>query len=248
MITTIEVKAHLRDVLELGGGTTNVLVLGSCRTVPYLNYLTRCNRMVAENYRIFAIEPNNWHWNENGAEVDIEEELKKLENDDRILSVIQSADIFIHEHYANFRMFNTNKDSFPNIYEFGMMPDVDIAIPNFHNHFILENDFKDFGELPEDYISRGEAEIEKFCGVCELSSFPEFAHHFRNTWRETRYFWRPNHVSAEFTRYIFELMNEKFLKLNLPDNYWTHDALDDLFREPHTSVTQRDRDGYRLLW
>ncbi len=249
MITTIEIKQHLKDVLEIGSGNVNILILGSCRTVPYLNYLDRYNRLSSEPYKIFIIEPNNYHWNVHDQPVNLEEVLTKLETDERILDVLSRTNIFIHEHYANFGMFNTSKDSEKNIYQFGIKPDIDIAIPNFHNHFILEKDYESVDQpTPDNYIERGETEIEKFCSVCELSSFPEMAEYFRENWRSIRFFWRPNHTSAAFSMYIFRRMNSRFLHLTLTDDFLKQIAREDLFCQPCTRVTQRDKEGYRLTW
>lgn len=250
MITTIDIKARLRDVFEIGSGDKNILILGSCRTVAYLNYLDRWNRSwMPAPFRIFAIEPNNYHWDEHGHTANIQEELTKLETSERILSILKSTAIFIHEHYANFQMFNTSRDSEKNIYQFGMNAPIDISIPNFHDRFVLFNDYADCGVVaPDNYIGRGEEAISGFCEVCKLSSFPEMADYFRDNWRTTRFFWRPNHTSAAFTLYIFRLMNEKFLNLQLTNEFWAGAEQEDLFRNPNTQVTQRDIEGYKLLW
>lgn len=250
MITTVTIKQKLREVFEVGSGPTNILVLGSCRCVPYINYLDRYNKMSGEPFRIYAIEPNNYHWDEYDNPLNIEEELAKLETDKRVLGIITSTNIFIHEYYANFGMFNTGLYMPKNIYQFGMKPDIDILIPNFHDRFLLFNDYADCGIVaPEDYISKGEEAVQGFLQVCRMSSFPEMDDHFAANWRLHRFFWRPNHVSATFTTYIFNLMNEKFLHLPLTyDKFWSEANREDLFKEPHTQVVQRDIEGYHLKW
>ncbi len=249
MITTVTIKRKLREVFEIGSGPTNILILGSCRTVAYLNYLDRYNRSAGEPFKIYAIEPNNYHWDEHERDVLIENALQDLETNERILSIIASTNIFIHEYYANFGMFNTGLYMPKNIYQFGMKPDMDILIPNFHDRFILFNDYADCGIVaPDDYIAKGEEAVEEFCKVCRMSNFPEMDDIFRENWRAIRYFWRPNHVSALFTISIFELMNEKFLKLPLTTEFWKGARQEDLFKEPHTQVTQHDIEGYHLKW
>ncbi len=249
MITTVTIKQKLREVFEVGSGPTNILVLGSCRCVPYINYLDRYNRSAGEPFKIYAIEPNNYHWDEHDNPANFEEELVMLQADPRVLSIIKSTNIFIHEYYANFGMFNTGLYMPKNIYQFGIKPDMDISIPNFHDRFILFNDYADCGIVaPEDYIAKGEEAVEGFCEVCRMSSFPEFDNYFREKWRQVRFFWRPNHISAAFSLYIFMLMNNKFLKLPLTHEFWQAAAGEDLFKEPHTQVTQRDIEGYKLTW
>lgn len=249
MITTIEIKQHRDDVFESGSGKINILIVGSCRCVAYLNYLIRYNQLNSEPFKIYFIEPNNWSWDANDNPVDRDDAIRNLETNERILSVIHSADVFIHEFYESYGMFNTSKNSEKRIYDFGMTPVADILIPNFHDRFILEKDYESVGQpTPDDYIQRGEKAVEGFCDVCRMSSFPEFADVFRDTWREVRYFWRPNHISGAFSMYIFRRMNSKFLNLTLSNAFMEGAKQEDLFRDPHTNVTQRDIDGYGLKW
>ena len=234
MIDTIQTKAQqlTRGYFQSGTGEKEILIIGSCRTVPILNYLVNGND---GSLTIRRIDPCDWAFD--GYD------LTTIETDQRVLDVIESCDIFIHEYLINYGMFNTANYG-KSIYQYGMKAPVNISIPNFNDHLILENDYVAYGAaIPDDYIEKGEAEIEKFCSHCDISSFPEFTQVFRDTWRSIRYFWRPNHVSAAFTKAIFKLMNEKFLHLPIGDV-----TDEDLFKEPHTSVTQRDREGYKLLW
>lgn len=238
MINTIDAKlAQLRDgYYQSGTGPKEILILGSCRTLAYLSYLSDWNKGTNE-LTIRRIDPCDWAVS--GVKIE------SLENDERILSVLRSCDIFIHEYLVNWGMFNTALMTGKNIYDFGMKPEVNIAIPNFNDHLILENDWIDYGaaRTPDDYIARGNEQIEKFCAHTELSSIPEFAQTFRDTWRNIRYFWRPNHISAAFSKAIFKLMNDNFLHLPIGDV-----TNEDLFATPHTQVTQRDVDGYGLEW
>jgi hypothetical protein len=244
MISTIESKQQqlINGFFQRGTGSENILVVGSCRTLAYLSYLIRYNETIGNNrFTIRRIDPCDWTV-ENVP-------LEPLEKDERILSAIQDVDIFIHEHLSSYGLVNTDRNAENNIYQHGMSAPVDIAIPNFHDHLILENDYAAWGApCPDDYIQRGEDEVEKFCKVCEMSSFPEFGKRFKDTWRKIRYFWRPNHVSAKFTTYIFSAMNYFFLKLPLTDEFWNAARQEDLFKNPHTEVSQRDREGYGISW
>lgn len=249
MITTIDIKAHRDDVFQVGSGKTKILIVGSCRATAYLNYLNRYNQMNGEPFTINFIEPNDWSWSANDVPQDRDAAISALETNERILSVIRGADIFIHEYYASYGMFNCDKEQPNNIYRFGMNPNVDVLVPNFHDHFILEKDYESVGQpTPDDYIERGYDEIAKFCNVCKKSSFPEFADVFAGTWKVVRYFWRPNHVSSAFTLFIFRRMNSRFLNLNLSDAFMQGAKSEDLFKEPHTEVTRRDVEGYGLKW
>src|SRR4029077_13131091 len=100
MITTIETKdEQLRNgYFQRGTGPTEILILGSCRTLPYLSYLIRWNESGGNNqFTIRRIDPCDW----TVSGVDI----NSLETDERILSVLRSTRIFIHEHLESYGMF-----------------------------------------------------------------------------------------------------------------------------------------------
>lgn len=175
--------------------------------------------------------------------------VEQYEDKPVLLDMIRRCKWFIKEHTVNYGFLNTSKDCEKNIYQFGMKPELDILVPSWNDHFILENDWIDCGmPTPPDYVEKGNAEIEKFCGICGLSSFPEMAQYFRDNWKTTRFFWRPNHTSSAFTMYVFKQMVDRFLQLNLDGAFWGEAAQEDLFINPHTHVTQRDRDSYGITW
>lgn len=243
MISTTESKQQqlINGYFQTGSGSEEILILGSCRTLAYLSYLKRWNDTNGDRFTIRRIDPCDW--NIENIDIDV------CSRDERIQRVIATTNIFIHEHLESYAMFNTSKESPQNIYQLGMNPDLDISIPNFHDRFALENDWIDCGlQTPVDYIEQGEIAMAGFCDVCAKSSFPEMGDYFREMWRSIRFFWRPNHVSAPFTMYIFRRMNSRFLHLKLTDEFLELAKQEDLFREPHTQVTQRDREGYKLLW
>lgn len=242
MIGTIESKEQqlINGYFQTGTGPQEILILGSCRTLAFLSYLKRWNDK-ENQFTIRRIDPCDWAV----SGVDI----TSLETDERILSVFKSTSIFIHEYLENYGMCNTSREAEKNVYKFGMRPLIDISIPNWHDRMILANDYIDYGALtPEGYVAIGESEVESFCNLCALTSFPEMGDYFRNNWRTTRFFWRPNHTSAAFTLYIFGRMNKRFLHLPLTDEFWAGAETEDLFKSPCTQVTQQDIDAYKLQW
>lgn len=251
MIDTINTRqAQLEcGYFQSGSGPETIFILGSCRTLAFANYLIRWNNGEGKNrFTIRRIDPCDLHWNSQGQNVDVEPLLKAMETDERVLSTIRSASIFIHEHLHNYAMFNTDKEADKTIYQFGMNAATDISIPNFHDRFILYMDFCDFHALTDHWSQQGEKAVQEFIDLCALTSFPEFGEYFQKNWRTTRFFWRPNHTSAAFTLKIFELMNDKFLQLPLSEEFWAGARTEDQFSSPHTSVTQHDIDAYGLTW
>lgn len=212
------------------------MFVGSCRLLPFVNYFARLNR--DNRFTIVLIYVVNFAQNYE------QQETKPIP-----LDMIKRCRWFIKEHCVNYGMFNTDKDCEKSIYDFGMNPELDILVPSWNDHMVLENDWKAYGSpTPENYVSIGQMEIERFCAICELSSFPEMAEHFRNNWKRTRFFWRPNHTSREFTLYLMRQMNDRMLHLDLTDEFWAGAATEDLFRDPHTTVTDKDRLGHGITW
>lgn len=265
MITTNDIQrcAPVYSVYSEGPAKESILIVGSCRTVPYLNYLVRHNRMAGNPYRIQFVEPWGFHWNEAGEFQDFDKALLYAESDERILTAFRDATIFIHEFYKNAGMFNTSVDSPKNAYQFGLKPRVNVTIPNFHDNWILgleqvmfnhdlRNRLAVHGRVTEEIFhemrDHGLEEVRKFLSVCALSDFPEMGEYFQNHWRKERLFWKGNHVSKGFTLPIFRWMNEKFLHLELTNDFWYQASQEDLFGNDITPMTQFDVEAYGLEW
>lgn len=266
MINTVHIKEQL-PVFQVGSGPTNILIVGSCRAVAYLNYLHRYNETNGNPFSIYFIEPHNFHWRvfPGGEElVDLQAALTICETDPRILDVVSNAHIYIHEHYASFGMFNSAISSEKNLWQFGLKPSIEIKLPNFHDHFILAQEQVDFnadgitdrikadGRIITDatrdlMFKHGMTSLDRFYDVCHKSSFPEFAGWFQRTWVNTRYFWTGNHVSKHFTLYLFERMC-KMLGIHPGSQFWIDAGTEDMFREPHTRITEHDLMCYGLRW
>lgn len=236
MINTVDTKAEqLRNgCFEIGNGPEKILIIGSCRSVPYVEYLKQAN---SGRFTIRYIDPFNWHWDCLENFIDFEAKINSLETDPRILEILSSTTIYIHEFYDSFGMFNSSRSNPKNIYQFGLNPQLDICIPNFNDVMIL-------GKSKEE----GEAALEKFYGICRQTSFPEMEEYFRLHWRTTRLFWTHNHVSRHFTLFIFRLLNEKFLHLKLSDDFWNGIVSLDLLGNTPGEVTQQDRFNHKLEW
>lgn len=264
MITTCDLKkGPVYSLYSDSPAKESILIVGSCRSVPYLNYLNRYNEMSGKPFRIQFIEPWNFHWDEANEFQDFDAALLRAESDDRILTAFRDATIFIHEHYECAGMFNTSVESQKNIYQFGLHPRLNITIPNFHDHWILgleqvgsdpdlRHRLEEAGGVTDalflEMMQRGSEEVRKFLKVCSLSDFPEMGPYFQDHWRTERMFCKGNHVSNKFTIPIFRWMNEKFLHLQLNDEFWSGASQEDLFGNDITPMTRFDVDAYGLTW
>lgn len=239
---------------SVGTGSEVILIIGSCRSVPYFNYLAYWNEINGNRFTIHYIDPFNWNWDLYENRIDYEAKINSLELDPYILNLLKSTSIYIHEYYQNFGMFNTK-----NIYNFGLDPKVDACIPNFNDVFCLANDLFTFdesirNEIKADYSVIGklslttesriketsEKNLSKFYEVCGLSSFPEFEEIFKSNYKTTRYFWTYNHVASPFTLTIYKLLNDKFLKLHFSDQYLSKISEVDMYANNYTHLTEYD--------
>ncbi len=263
MINTLDIKQQqlVDGYYSTGSGPKNILVMGSCRVVNYVTYLKEWNEANGNPFTIYSIDPFSWNWDIKGERTDYEAEILKQESNAKLLDMIGKVDIFIHEYYQNAGMFNCDKGASKNIYQFGMRPDVDVCIPNFNDLFILYNDIiafdmelkrkvnqdiNSFGRISdavkEQLFSKSKSELNKFYSICDKSDVPEFKQYFKTSLGGPRLWWTCNHVSKYFTLAMFELINKKYLHLDLSKGYDTSHV--DIFANNITEITDIDREWY----
>lgn len=264
MIGTCETKNAqlLNGYYQQGTGPRKILILGCCRTMAYLNYLVRWNLQNGNQLTIYRIDPCDWNWSLNGELVNLQEVLDECRSDQRILSLLRGVDVFIHEWYQYYGMFNTDRNQPENIYSFGLNPSQDICLPNFHDKFVLLQEYVNFDSEIRDEIKRtgvtpevlekvktkGLMALNGFYEICQKTSFPEFGELFINTWMDVRYFWTGNHVSRHFTLPLLKMMNERFLQLSMDGYYLNEISHEDQFEKPNTRVTNYDIEMYGISW
>lgn len=269
MVNTVTIKQGQmqRGFAQFGSGNIHVVLIGSCRSVPYVNYILELNKIRGEMFTIYALDPFNWNWDAADNRVDCEAAINKQENNNELLCVLKKSTIFIHEYYRNFGMFNTFKESEKNIYQYGINPDIDICLPNFHDVFLLFNDIIRFtpalkAQAIQDFAANGslgsetikavtemhDANLARFYGVCEKTSFPVFAEYFKLHHLSKRMYWTYNHVGNEFTHPLFNGICEKLgIKLTPVEERRIH-ALPDIFANNYTKITNYDVNYFGYKW
>lgn len=238
MIGTIITKRHQleRGYFRVGNGPETILIVGSCRAVPYLFYLDLWNQRHGR-FTISFIDPCNFNWDRNDNRVDYEAAINAKETDPAMLELLAETQIYIHEYYENYGMFNSSPESPKNIYQFGLKPQLNICICNFNDYHLL-------GQPRE----IGLANLEKFYENCRRSSFPEMEDYFKANWQTKRFFWSGSHVSKEFTLFIFKLLDEKFLHLGVDEWFWNEIPKYDPYSDNPHPVTAEDIANYDLRW
>lgn len=266
MINTITVKDQqvANGFYSDGSGPEVILIEGSCRIVPYLNYFRYLNS--DNRFTINAINIVLFHFDANNNRVDVNCATEKFESNPRMLNMLKSVKYFVHEPCMNFGMFNTIPMSKKSIYDFGINPRFDIIIPSFEA-YVLFQDFVNFDTEIQQQARRdwanvgclsfplrakikslGLSRLEDFYKACSLSSFPEFGGIFSNTWRNVRLFHTNNHVSNQYTIQLFRLMNEQYFKLNITQEFWLRINAEDMYFEGRTLLTDYDVENYGITW
>lgn len=263
MINTLTVKEAVLDkgALTIGSGPETILMIGSCRAVPYVNYFVDVNRN--NRFTLHFIDPINWHWDIAGHQVNFEAAIDRQEQNPYVRSAIAKANWFIHEHFEHYGLFNSSQKSAKNIYQFGLNVPAghNLTMPNFHDVFIMFQDYINFRPemkaeakravspaLQQQVKELGLAEIEKFYRICRQTDFPEMEEQFRQDWTMRRYFWSFNHVSSQFTTAIFRLLSDKFLHLDIPAGFWDKALREDMYANNFTPLTRYDVENHGIRW
>jgi len=268
MINTILIKQQqLRQgYFAIGSGPEKMLIMGSCRVCPLVEYFRIWNELNGNRFTIYSLDPFNHCWDVNDERVDYEQALLRCESNQKLLSMLRSVKYFIHEWYQNHGMFNTFKEQGKSIYDFGMKADFDICIPNYNDIFVLFGDIVTFdidmrrkaiqdynvtGRLSDqtqkEIFDKGQQNLERFYEVCRKSDMPTMESFFKHNFTLRRLFWNYNHVSKYFTLHIFSFLTHT---LNLPwsDELQLEISKEDMFANNYTYITEYDIKWYGFRW
>lgn len=270
MINTVNTKNEQlsNGYFTVGSGEETILVLGSCRSIPYMNYFVALNNENGGRFTVNFTDPFYWNWSASGQRVDYEQALLECEKNHELVSMLGRVDIFIHEYYGNAGLFNCDKSAAKNIYQFGLNPKVDICIPNYNDRFVLFGDIVTFdiemrksamqdmnviGELSQQtqniIFEISQQNLHKFYEICRLSDIPEMEEYFKDNFNRKRLFWTYNHVSKDFTYFIFVKMCNKFLGIDLSEGFMRNIyQMPDMFANNYTYLTEYDIKWYGFEW
>jgi hypothetical protein len=270
MISTLQIKQQqlVNGFFQTGTGDTIILIMGSCRVAPIVGYFEKWNEENGNIYTILTIDPFSWNWDINENRVDYEAELLKQESNQTLLSALSNVEVFVHEWYQNAGMFNCNKESPKNIYQYGLNPKIDACIPSWNDVFVLFADIVSFdsnirkkaiqdynviGKLSEEtqqeIFQLSQNNLNKFYDVCLKSDFHEMKEYFQRNITGKRMFFTYNHVSKEFTYFIFVRLLKRFLGIDLSEGFIRNIYQQpDMFANNYTYLTEYDIKWYNYQW
>lgn len=257
-LTTNHAKAAQENLLRIGepGADVHVLIVGSCRALPYLNYMLAYNRAAKRNvFHAGYVNPADLRTTTDHKPQDHLAAADRLLSTPSVKKFLSGVEVLLCEHVENYGALNTCERS---VGVRGHLPAHTkvSTIPNWNAMGVLRDDIYALeghehgpsGVGPDVQMKRAKASIEKFYRHCAMSAFPEMALAFDAAWKDERWFWTHNHVARPFTEFIFSQWLLKMGLDPLPSDAlaWTREF--DLFSTPSTRVCGQDVAVLGLRW
>lgn len=208
-------SAYTKRIFAFGDSDapTTVVLIGSCRIVPYLNYL----RAHETPMNLVCLNPVEM-WDGPGHEVSAG--VNRTMDGYRFGKV----DYLICEHVQYCGAINTVRTSEQNIYDtLGCNPEVEIRLPNWQDIHIFDKetaiyDPPGYGNLShEDKVNHIRTETTKhkarYLSHCRKCSFPQLESWTEDNWLTTRLGWSSNHPTLTVIHKLFGLIAGR---MNLP--------------------------------
>lgn len=201
-------------------GQKVVCLIGSCRIVPFLNYLRVYNAMHGNPFELLCFNPVEM-WEGPGREVS--DGVNKVMQGYRLGKV----DYLLCEHIERCGVLNTVRFTPENIFDsLGCDPAVEMRLPNWNNMHLFDaetamHDKVGHANLPHfDRVNfiREQTAIhkERFLSHCQGCSFPELEAWVAEHWLTTRLGWSSSHPSRPLLWRMFECVAGK-MGLNIGD-------------------------------
>jgi hypothetical protein len=257
-LTTNDAKAAQDSLLFVGkpDATLRVMAVGSCRALPYLNYMAAYNRFTGKNvFYAGYVNPADLRTTVQHKPQDHLQAAERLVKTPSVARFLSGVEVLLCEHVESYGALNTNARDVGIRAHLHSHTKVFI-VPNWNAMGVLRDDIYALvghehgpgGVTSESQVLRAAHALEKFYRHCALSSFPEMALAFDEVWKTERWFWTHNHVARPFTEFIF---SQWLLKMGLDPMpadclSWTRGF--DLFASSCTTACQQDVDVLGLRW
>lgn len=205
---------------------TVIVVIGSCRIVPILNYFRAYNHLNGNPFELLCFNPVEM-WEGPGTDVGV--------CATKVLSGYRfgKVDVLVCESLKYCGALNTVvEDGTENVFTtLGMEPQAICRIPNWHYMHIYDVENAHYDQAyaamgTEDRVAalrdRHDLHKGKFLNRCRLSSFPELEQWTLDIWRTTRLGWTSEHASRALLWKCFELVTQK-IGISITPELATHE-------------------------
>lgn len=205
--------SYARDNFSFGNpnAETVICLAGSCRMLPYLNFLRTFNHFSGNQFELLCFNPIEM-WTPGEEVIDC---INNRLADYRFNRV----DWLLCEYMVGCGVLNTIPNAKENIFDnMGCHPENEpLRLPNWNGMFIYDADMvsinQEYAALPHDERvpkMRGHMEKNKdrFLGYCRSGNLLGLDRWVEDNWLTTRIGLTNNHVSLEFSLKVFDMITE----------------------------------------
>jgi hypothetical protein len=229
-IININDIAHVNRQTQLcvldNGAQQNILLIGSCRIMPLLNYLIS-DEYFGNNYNYLCILVYIPEMVELSIDI-INNEYTDLRNQ------IANSSILFCEYIKNYNYFNTDTSLEKNIFQLHSLFETIISLPNFQDPCIYSVDIILYKNLKEEFHQLIKNEItiieftkkikeiqnsekDRYYNVIQKSDIPDLLHFVKDNVNCKRIAYVYNHPTNMLFIKMYELIVNKFFNRNVSE-------------------------------
>lgn len=237
------------------GSNENILLIGSCRITPFLNYLIN-HDFFANKYNYLCVFVFNDQMKILSEDIIYNEEIKDQINKSKYLFA---------EYVKNFNYFNTQRLTENNIFKIYDSFEKEIILPNWQDICLYAKDLIHFQGIKNEFIQLVKEEIhtcdfinllqhvqnrelERYYNILQKANFPELITFVKSNLNKFRLAHSINHPSNIYFIEMFRLVLEKYFHGSpyfLPDSVYF--AIKDEFLENKVLDTKLTFYDYHYL-
>jgi hypothetical protein len=221
MTITVNDILHVNDEKRImivnNNATQNILLIGSCRITPFLNYMIN-HDIFGNNYNYLGILVYN-------------DQMKILSediiNNEEIRHQICRSKYLVAEYMLNYNFFNTNRSSNQSIFNIYDSFEKEIILPNWNNICLYAKDLVQFKDLKNE-LNRAlrneihindfaqklrethEKELERYYSILRKANFPELIDYVKSIVINYRIANTLNHPTNLIFIQLYRLVIEKY--------------------------------------
>jgi hypothetical protein len=213
----LQVNDQKRIMVVNNNANQNILLLGSCRITPFLNYMLN-HYMFGNNYNYLCVMVHNHQMKVLSEDVINNEEIKHQ---------ICRCKYLLSEYMVNYNLFNTSRSSDKNIFKIYDSFEKEIILPNWSNICLYAKDLVQFKDLKNEFNralcneihindfaqklrETHEKELERYYNILRKANFPELIDYVKSIVTTYRIANTLNHPSNLLFIQLYRLVIEKY--------------------------------------
>jgi len=212
-----QVNDQKRIMVVNNNANQNILLLGSCRITPFLNYMLN-HDIFGNNYNYLCVLVYN-------------DQMKALSediiNNEEIRHQICRSKYLFAEYMLNYNFFNTNRSSNQSIFNIYDSFEKEIILPNWNNICLYAKDIVKFKDLKNEFNralcneihindfaqklkETQEKELERYYSILRKANFPDLIDYVNSIVKTYRIAHTLNHPTNLLFIQLYRLVIEKY--------------------------------------